>query len=69
VDVVVGRARGSDIEIRQGLQVGEAVVASGQFLLDSEASLKAALSRLDTGGSAAQPAIRIAPAAPSGGRP
>jgi Cu(I)/Ag(I) efflux system membrane fusion protein len=68
VDVVVGRALGSDIEIRQGLQEGQAVVASGQFLLDSEASLKAALSRLDPG-SAAQPATRIAPTAPSGGRP
>ena len=53
VDVVVGRARGSDIEIRQGLREGQAVVASGQFLLDSEASLKAALSRLDAGRSAA----------------
>ena len=53
VDVLVGRALGSDIEIRQGLREGQVVVASGQFLLDSEASLKAALSRLDAGGSAA----------------
>ena len=34
---------------------GQAVVASGQFLLDSEASLKAALSRLDTGSAAQTP--------------
>jgi membrane fusion protein, copper/silver efflux system len=48
-NVVVGRDLGNDVEIRQGLREGETVVVSGQFLLDSEASLKAALPRLDTG--------------------
>lgn len=33
-------------EIRQGLQAGQRVVASGQFLVDSEASLKGAIGRL-----------------------
>jgi len=53
VDVVLGRNLGGDVEVRQGLREGEAVVASGQFLLDSEASLKATLPRLDTGTGAA----------------
>ncbi len=33
-------------EIRKGLERGQKVVASGQFLIDSEASLKAAATRL-----------------------
>jgi Cu(I)/Ag(I) efflux system membrane fusion protein len=55
VDVVIGQDVGSDIEIRKGVEPGQIVVASGQFLLDSEASLKSALTRLDTS-SAAMPA-------------
>ena len=35
-------------EILAGLQGGEQVVASGQFLIDSEASLSGALDRLET---------------------
>lgn len=48
VEVETGRAVGADIEIRSGLAAGEKVVVSGQFLLDSEASLKSALPRLAT---------------------
>jgi len=33
-------------EIRRGIEAGTKVVASGQFLLDSEASLKGAIERL-----------------------
>jgi Cu(I)/Ag(I) efflux system membrane fusion protein len=44
-------------EIRKGLKAGQRVVASGQFLIDSEASLKGALSRLE---GAATPATRDA---------
>ncbi|MBX9698222.1 MAG: copper-binding protein, partial [Acetobacteraceae bacterium] len=35
-------------EIRKGLKAGQKVVASGQFLIDSEASLKSTLSRLES---------------------
>jgi len=35
-------------EIRKGLAAGQRVVASGQFLIDSEASLKSTLSRLES---------------------
>jgi Cu(I)/Ag(I) efflux system membrane fusion protein len=45
-DVVTGVEAGGLTEIRQGLQAGQRVVASGQFLVDSEASLKGAIGRL-----------------------
>jgi Cu(I)/Ag(I) efflux system membrane fusion protein len=38
-EVVTGREGGGKTEIVRGLAIGEKVVASGQFLLDSEASL------------------------------
>jgi Cu(I)/Ag(I) efflux system membrane fusion protein len=38
-EVQVGRESGGRTEILAGLRAGEQVVASGQFLLDSEASL------------------------------
>lgn len=40
VEVEIGVETEDGIEIRQGLQVGQKVVTSGQFLIDSEASLK-----------------------------
>lgn len=52
VEVQLGRESGTDVEVKSGLTEGQKVVASGQFLLDSEASLKSGLSRLDTGNAA-----------------
>jgi Cu(I)/Ag(I) efflux system membrane fusion protein len=46
VDVVTGNELGERTEIRAGLEAGQRVVASGQFLIDSEASLRAAIERL-----------------------
>lgn len=40
VEVVLGQESGGQVAILQGLQAGQKVVASGQFLIDSEASLK-----------------------------
>ena len=51
VAVHTGRSRGGRTEILHGLEGGEQVVASGQFLLDSEASLSGALDRLGSHGS------------------
>jgi len=49
--VVSGMESNDDIEIVVGLKEGETVVTSGQFLLDSEASLDASLLRMaDAGG-------------------
>ena len=39
VDVEIGAEANGQCEIRRGLQPGQQVVVSGQFLLDSEASL------------------------------
>ncbi len=46
VNVTIGREFGDLIAIRAGLRGGDRIVASGQFLLDSEASLRAGLNRL-----------------------
>jgi membrane fusion protein, copper/silver efflux system len=46
-DVQPGRESGDMIEIRSGIAAGEKVVVSGQFLIDSEASLKATLGRMN----------------------
>ena len=53
VAVRTGRSRGGRTEILAGLEGGEQVVVSGQFLLDSEASLAGGLERL--GGHGAHP--------------
>ena len=42
-EVTLGAEQGEDIEIAQGLAEGEQVVASGQFLIDSEARLRSVL--------------------------
>jgi len=52
-EVQVGREAGGKTEIVAGLAAGEKVVASGQFLLDSEASLAGIQARPITGASAA----------------
>lgn len=54
-DVAVGRETGDEIEVAQGLVEGEQVVASGQFLIDSEARLRSVT------GSMAAPATGAAP--------
>jgi Cu(I)/Ag(I) efflux system membrane fusion protein len=46
VDVEPGLDANGPTEIRKGLHVGDTVVVSGQFLIDSEANLKAAISRM-----------------------
>jgi Cu(I)/Ag(I) efflux system membrane fusion protein len=48
VEVEIGRESGDMSEIRKGLTAGQKVVVSGQFLVDSEASLRGALARLES---------------------
>jgi Cu(I)/Ag(I) efflux system membrane fusion protein len=50
-EVQIGFEADGRTEIRHGLEAGQKVVASGQFLIDSEASLKAAVTRLGAGAS------------------
>jgi hypothetical protein len=58
VEVVPGAEAGEMIEIRSGLKEGERVVVSGQFLIDSEANVRASFARM-------QPAEGGAPATPA----
>jgi Cu(I)/Ag(I) efflux system membrane fusion protein len=46
VDVETGLESNGQTEIRSGVRAGDSVVVSGQFLIDSEASLKAAATRM-----------------------
>jgi Cu(I)/Ag(I) efflux system membrane fusion protein len=46
VDVEIGIEASGQTEIRKGLEAGQKVVVSGQFLIDSEASLKSTTSRM-----------------------
>lgn len=48
VDVVAGMESGDWIEIRTGLEEGDRVVVSGQFLIDSEASIQASALRMQS---------------------
>ena len=58
VDVEVGLEWAGETEIRRGLEAGQSVVASGQFLIDSEASLRATSTRMsETASSPAATAV------------
>jgi Cu(I)/Ag(I) efflux system membrane fusion protein len=46
VDVEIGIEANGKTEIRKGLEAGQKVVVSGQFLIDSEASLKGTTTRM-----------------------
>lgn len=59
-EVQIGREAGDDTEILAGLSEGEKVIASGQFLIDSEASLSGVAARPI--GSRAAPAVGKPPA-------
>jgi Cu(I)/Ag(I) efflux system membrane fusion protein len=59
VDIVTGAEANGQTEVVKGLNAGQKVVASGQFLIDSEASLRGSLERL--GGAPAE----SMPAAPA----
>jgi membrane fusion protein, copper/silver efflux system len=67
VQVAVGNDSGASTEVTSGLTEGQQVVASGQFLIDSEASLTSVLPKLEgsaaPGASASAHASASAPAA------
>src|SRR5690606_34301627 len=50
VEVAIGAAVGDRVEIVSGLEERQDVLASGQFLIDSEARLSGVLARLQAGG-------------------
>ncbi len=59
-EVQTGREAGDDTEILAGLSEGEKIVASGQFLIDSEASLSGVEARPIGGVAAAKSALTAA---------
>lgn len=62
-EVNLGTDLGDQLEVVQGLNEGDQVVASGQFLVDSEARLKSVLGGMAAAGQAAPAAS--APASPA----
>lgn len=54
VEIELGRSFGEQTEVRTGLRLNEVVVVSGQFLIDSEASLTGVVERLSRGQPAAE---------------
>jgi Cu(I)/Ag(I) efflux system membrane fusion protein len=52
VDVVAGMERSGEVEILSGLEEGDRIVLSGQFLIDSESSLQASFMRFPGGDAA-----------------
>lgn len=63
VDVQTGIEAGGQTEVKSGLQAGQKVVVSSQFLIDSEASLRGLEARLNQAPGAAGAAGAAAPAA------
>jgi Cu(I)/Ag(I) efflux system membrane fusion protein len=53
--VDVGIESGDRVEIRSGLDAGDLIVTSGQFLIDSESNIESALTRMDKTASASRP--------------
>ncbi len=56
VDVTPGIESNDWIEIRHGIKEGDVVVTSGQFLIDSEASVRASFGRMEQTAPAVSPA-------------
>ena len=69
VEVTVGNDSGDSTEVASGLTEGQQVVASGQFLIDSEASLTSVLPKLAGSAAPAASASAVAPAATSASAP
>ena len=67
VNVTVGKDAGDETEVLSGLNDGDQVVASGQFLIDSEASLKSVLPRLAGSANGGPSALAPAPASAATG--
>jgi Cu(I)/Ag(I) efflux system membrane fusion protein len=56
VDVVAGMQQEGEVEILSGLEEGDEIVVSGEFLIDSESSLQASFVRMSEAGNATEEA-------------
>jgi Cu(I)/Ag(I) efflux system membrane fusion protein len=61
-EVVIGADLGENLEVIQGLAEGDQVVASGQFLIDSEARLRSVLASMGAAAPALAPSAPVAAA-------
>ena len=61
VEVELGPEVGERIVVRRGIEPGQQVVASGQFLIDSEASLRGIVAQAGAGTSSSPAALAAAP--------
>lgn len=64
VEVSTGQTQEGWVEIKSGLNVGQLVVTSGQFLIDSEANLQSALPQMDDTPAAVTPPAESAAGSP-----
>ena len=69
VEVELGPELGERIVVRKGIEAGQQVVASGQFLIDSEASLQGLMARTTPLAASAPTAAVPAAAAPASAAP
>lgn len=60
-EIEAGADQGEQTEVRRGLQAGQKVVVSSQFLIDSEASLRGLETRLNAASPTGQPASAAQP--------
>lgn len=60
-EVTLGVSSGGQVQILDGLEPGEKIVTSGQFLLDSESRMREALAKMVTGDTAAaqRPDVKV----------
>jgi RND family efflux transporter MFP subunit len=66
-DVVLGASAGGYVEVTQGLEEGEGLVVSSQFLIDSESNLRAAVERMQAARGPGGPMGADSAGKPSGG--
>ena len=65
VEVRTGAEAGGQTEVTEGLKAGQTVVVSGQFLLDSEASLRGTTTRMESASAPSAPSAPSTPSTPS----
>jgi membrane fusion protein, copper/silver efflux system len=68
-EIRLGADLGDDLEVTQGVMEGEQVVASGQFLVDSEARLRSVLGSMSSSSTPPSPAPSASSAAPAAANP
>jgi RND family efflux transporter MFP subunit len=58
-EVALGASAGGYVEVTQGLEEGDGLVVSSQFLIDSESNLKAAVQRMQASQGTGQPGASV----------